>query len=202
VVAGLIFESVEDPDAAAVTLTWSDRSAENKLDGVGGEIAHATAVGEGGVSAIVFDSKERWDLRELAERPVSDHVVWCSHGTPAPSTYHVHPVALHEISHVLGFSNSSDPTRTGISKSKVRIETCASCDDSRAQKQPNEALRARQLNARRVPGTCVKCGWSAVGVECDVRATEFLSKKAHPRAPGHESTRSPMRLPEPENLAE
>ena len=105
---GLIFESVESADLAAVTLTWSDRSTENKLmlfDGVGGEIANAKVVGEGGVSAIVFDSNERWDLKQL-DKPFRDRVAFPRHTGPK---YYVHPVALHEIGHVLGFSHSSDP---------------------------------------------------------------------------------------------
>ena len=76
------------------------------FDGVGGQIANCTALGEGGVSRIDFDSNERWDLRDKSFELDEKHVKFPRHNGP---TYYVLPVVLHEIGHIVGLGHSPDP---------------------------------------------------------------------------------------------
>ncbi|CAD7699860.1 unnamed protein product [Ostreobium quekettii] len=88
-VTGVVFTQVGTREEAKVTVTWADRSPDNffLFDGPGGALAHSTR------EYIQFDRAERW----LAQGD-----------QPAPGAFHVLPVALHEVGHVLGLTHSGN----------------------------------------------------------------------------------------------
>ncbi|CAD7699861.1 unnamed protein product [Ostreobium quekettii] len=88
-VTGVIFTRVGTKEEAKVKVTWGDRSPDNffLFDGPGGALAHSTR------EYIQFDRAEHW----LGQGD-----------QPEAGAFHVLPVALHEVGHVLGLTHSSN----------------------------------------------------------------------------------------------